>query len=265
MKRMLVATPSEQANAVLSETFQREYEVHAVKTSVECLHLFQDKPHEIVFIDIQYLNELGTGDDQASYRSTLRLFWNLFPSVQIIVLCSQKEIRKAVEAVQAGASNYLSYPVDRREARYVVQTIYAEMQMQSELSYLRDQFWQTDAFDYVQTNNPVMREVFEKVRTVAPADTTVLVTGETGTGKGVVANLIHRHSARRENQFISVHCGAIPENLLESELFGHERGAFTGAVRRKLGKFEIAQGGTLFLAEIVTMPLSAQVKLLQVL
>jgi transcriptional regulator with GAF, ATPase, and Fis domain len=110
-----------------------------------------------------------------------------------------------------------------------------------------------------------MSEVFEKVRAVAPTESTVLITGETGTGKGVIAKLIHEHSRRADKQFISVHCGAIPDTLLESELFGHEKGAFTGAIRRKLGKFEIAQGGTIFLDEIGTISSSMQIKLLQVL
>ena len=110
-----------------------------------------------------------------------------------------------------------------------------------------------------------MKMVFDKIRSVALTKSTVLLTGETGTGKGVLANLVHRHSNRRDAQFISVHCGAIPDTLLESELFGHEKGAFTGAVRRKLGKFEIASGGTIFLDEIGTITPSAQIKLLQVL
>ncbi|MBD3242212.1 MAG: AAA domain-containing protein, partial [Chitinivibrionales bacterium] len=231
----------------------------------ECLRALQATPYEFVFVDTAFLRELGAGEDIRAYRNTLKLFWNIFPSTQIVVLCTQSDIRKAVQAVQAGATNYLAYPLDPKEVRYVVQSTYAAIRMQSELDYLRDQFWQSESAETVRTNSPVMREVFTKVRTVAPADTTVLLTGETGTGKGVVANLIHRHSGRRERQFISVHCGAIPDSLLESELFGHERGAFTGAVRRKLGKFEIAQGGTIFLDEIGTMPLPAQVKLLQVL
>jgi transcriptional regulator with GAF, ATPase, and Fis domain len=107
--------------------------------------------------------------------------------------------------------------------------------------------------------------VFDKIRSVALTKSTVLLTGETGTGKGVLANLVHRHSNRRDAQFISVHCGAIPDTLLESELFGHEKGSFTGAVQRKLGKFEIASGGTIFLDEIGTITPSAQIKLLQVL
>ena len=110
-----------------------------------------------------------------------------------------------------------------------------------------------------------MKEVFNKIRSVSPTKSTVLLLGETGTGKSVMAKLIHQHSNRRDTQFISVHCGAIPDTLLESELFGHEKGAFTGAVRRKLGKFEIAKGGTIFLDEIGTITPTAQIKLLQIL
>ena len=110
-----------------------------------------------------------------------------------------------------------------------------------------------------------MKKIFNKVQAVAPTKATVLLMGETGTGKGVLAKLLHSHSNRENAQFISVHCGAIPDTLLESELFGHEKGAFTGAVRKKLGKFEIARKGTIFLDEIATITPSAQVKLLQVL
>jgi transcriptional regulator with GAF, ATPase, and Fis domain len=110
-----------------------------------------------------------------------------------------------------------------------------------------------------------MKKLYEKIQAVAPTKSTVLLIGETGTGKNLLAKLIHRRSNRRDNQFISVHCGAIPETLLESELFGHEKGSFTGAIKRKLGKFEIARGGTIFLDEIGTITLSAQIKLLQVL
>ena len=110
-----------------------------------------------------------------------------------------------------------------------------------------------------------MQNVFDKIRSVSPTKSTVLLIGETGTGKNLLAKLIHQHSNRKDAQFISVHCGAIPDTLLESELFGHEKGAFTGAVRRKLGKFEIAKGGTIFLDEIGTITPSAQIKLLQIL
>jgi transcriptional regulator with GAF, ATPase, and Fis domain len=147
----------------------------------------------------------------------------------------------------------------------VIENIHESLIMQSEVDYLRDKFWESDLSEIIQTKNPVMKTVFDKIRSVSPTKSTVLLTGETGTGKGVLANLIHRHSNRKDAQFISVHCGAIPDTLLESELFGHEKGAFTGAIRRKLGKFEIASGGTIFLDEIGTITPSAQIKLLQVL
>jgi DNA-binding NtrC family response regulator len=167
--------------------------------------------------------------------------------------------------VKAGASDYLTYAVDPVEVRHVIETIRKDIRLYSELKFLRNRIWDHESTAALKTQSPAMKAVFEKIRTVAPTDSTVLITGETGVGKGVMANLLHRHSRRSNKQFISVHCGAIPDTLLESELFGHERGAFTGAVRKKLGKFEIAQGGTLFLDEIGTISSAMQIKLLQVL
>lgn len=265
MKYMLIASNDADSRQVLKDCFKGGYTLDVANNGTECLQMFQQKRYELVFIDTTFLSELGAAEDVYHYHNTLKLFWNIFPSVQLIVLSTQNTIRKAVEAVQAGASNYLTYPIDKKEARYVIQSTADAVRMQSELNYLRDQFWQVESLDVIRTENELMKETYKKVKTVASADTTVLITGETGTGKGVIANLIHRHSARKDKQFISVHCGAIPENLIESELFGHEKGSFTGAIKRKLGKFEIAQGGTIFLDEIGTMPLPAQITLLQVL
>jgi len=198
-------------------------------------------------------------------KTALQALWQLFPTIEIVVMCSQQEIREAVMAVKAGASNYLTYPLNPAEVKYVIESIDETILIQSELDYLRDQFWQVDSLELIQTKCDGMKSVFGKIRSVAPTKSTVLLIGETGTGKGVLASLIHRHSNRNDLQFISVHCGAIPDTLLESELFGHEKGAFTGAVRRKLGKFEIAKGGTIFLDEIGTITPSAQIKLLQIL
>ncbi|WP_085931428.1 sigma-54 interaction domain-containing protein [Desulfobacter curvatus] len=128
-----------------------------------------------------------------------------------------------------------------------------------------DRFWKTECLDIVKSKNAGMKKIFENIRSVAPTNATVLLLGETGTGKGTLARLIHRHSRRFNKSFISVHCGAIPDTLIESELFGHEKGAFTGAERKKPGRFEMAAGGTIFLDEIGTVSPSAQVKLLQVL
>lgn len=266
MKHALAVTDEKDAGAVLKACLKGEYRVEVLDSPQKCLEQFRSRRYEFLFIDVLFLLEINRElEGTNNYKVHLQPFWKILPSVEIIILCSQNTIRKAVDAVKAGASNYLLYPIDKKEARYIVETTLDATKMQSELDYFRDQFWDSDSLRIVSTSNATMRTIFEKVKSVAPANTTVLITGETGTGKGVVAKLIHSHSPRKNKQFISVHCGAIPENLIESELFGHEKGAFTGAVKRKLGKFEIARDGTLFLDEIGTMPASAQITLLQVL
>jgi DNA-binding NtrC family response regulator len=220
------------------------------------------KRFDSVFLDIGLLQEAVEGDQ---YRSTLEPFWRMYPTIKIIIMSPQEMIREAVRAVKAGASDYVTYPIVAEEVKLITETAMESTIVQSELEYLRDQFWEPEILEIVQTKNSKMKKVYDKIRSVAPTKSTVLLMGETGTGKGVLANLIHQHSNRRNVQFISVHCGAIPDTLLESELFGHEKGAFTGAVKRKLGKFEIASGGTIFLDEVGTITPSAQIKLLQVL
>ena len=128
-----------------------------------------------------------------------------------------------------------------------------------------DLFWRPEALKVVRTQSPRMRQVLEKLKSVAPTRTTVLLLGDSGVGKGMIAKLIHQHSSRSDMPFVHLHCGAIPETLVESELFGYEKGAFTGANKRKLGRFDKAQGGTLFLDEVNTISPSTQIKLLQVL
>jgi DNA-binding NtrC family response regulator len=239
-----------------------EYALKIVDNRDDCLQLFGKRRHEFLFIDIELLKESVL---ENNYKQALQPFWNIYPSAAVIVMSSHELIREAVKAVKAGASDYLTYPINPEEVKYVTESIYETAVMESELDYLRDKFWEHDALEVVRTKSPLMKEVFRKLQSVAPTKSTVLLIGETGTGKGVMANLIHQHSSRKDGPFISVHCGAMPDTLLESELFGHERGAFTGAVRRKLGKFEIAQGGTVFLDEVGTVTPSAQIKLLQVL
>ncbi|MBN2254325.1 MAG: sigma-54-dependent Fis family transcriptional regulator [Deltaproteobacteria bacterium] len=246
----------------ISSTFQNNYKVDRAFTITAAADIIRKKGHEFLFIDLDILKDATTGN---GYKGALQPFWIAFPDIEIIVMASPDMIREAVMTVKAGASNYLTYPLDPVEQRYVTESINQSKIIQSELDYLRDKFWESGDLDVIQTKSPLMKKVFEKIQSVAPTRSTVLLTGETGTGKGVLAKLIHRHSNRKESQFIGVHCGAIPDTLVESELFGHEKGAFTGAVRRQLGKFEIAKGGTIFLDEIGTITHAAQIKLLQVL
>jgi DNA-binding NtrC family response regulator len=265
MKSILVASKNQIACETLRGHFGSEYEVEVVSTERSCLVKFKQKRREFTFVDVEFLRKPDSTKASDHYTEALEELRKIFPTAVIIVLSSQTMIREAVRAVKAGADDYLTYPIHEEELRFVIDSLHESIRMKSELDYLRDSFREKDALGVFQTKSPVMERVFEKILSVAPTKSTVLLTGETGTGKGLLANFMHRHSHRRNAQFISVHCGAIPDTLVESELFGHEKGAFTGADRRKLGKFEIAHGGTIFLDEIATITPSAQIKLLRVL
>lgn len=265
MKSILIASDNQLACEVMREYFSPEYKVDVVSDKESCLIEFRKKRHEFTFIDVELLRALGSQRGRYDYREGLEPFRQAFPTAEIIVLSPQEMIREAVNAVKGGASDYLTYPINKDELRYVTESIGESIRLRSELNYLRESFWEKDSLEIIQTISPVAKGVFDKVLSVAPTKSTVLLTGETGTGKGLVAKFIHLNSQRKNAQFISVHCGAIPDTLLESELFGHEKGAFTGADRRKLGKFEIANRGTIFLDEVGTITPSAQIKLLRVL
>jgi DNA-binding NtrC family response regulator len=265
MKSILIASNNQLACELIREYFSPEYRVKVVPDRDSCLIEFRKKRREFTFIDVELLRTLGSQRGRYDHKSGLEPFRQAFPTAEIIVLSSQEMIREAVNVVKAGASDYLTYPIHRDELRYVTESIGESIKLRSELNYFRDSFLEKESLEIVQTISPVAKEIFGKVLSVAPTKSTVLLTGETGTGKGLIAKFIHLNSQRKNAQFISVHCGAIPDTLLESELFGHEKGAFTGADRRKLGKFEIANGGTIFLDEVGTITPSAQIKLLRVL
>jgi DNA-binding NtrC family response regulator len=262
MKSILVVSNKEEAYRLIASTYKSGFTVEKTTNRVEALELFQRRRFDLIFIDLDVLNNQ---DSEENDKESLKPFWQLYPSAEIIVMTRPDNIRKAVSAVKAGADDYLTYPLDAEELKLVSENLNKTRIMQSELDYLRDQFWQVDTFELLRTNSERMKKVFRQIRTVSPTKSTVLLVGETGTGKSVLAQLIHQHSNRKDAQFICVHCGAIPDTLIESEMFGHEKGAFTGAVRRKLGKFEFATGGTIFLDEIGTITPAAQIKLLQVL
>jgi DNA-binding NtrC family response regulator len=262
MKSILLVVKEKAVFETINDALNPEFIIGEAPDIETALDVLKEKRYDILFIEIEMLADAKQDN---GYKKAFRQFWQMYPTLEIVVLSSKEMIREAVKAVKGGASDYLTYPIDAEEIKLIIDTVYDSFIKASELDYLRDRFWDTAWLEIIQTKSALMKAVFEKIRSVAPTRSTVLLTGETGTGKGVLANIIHQHSNRREAQFIAVHCGAIPDTLLESELFGHEKGAFTGAVRRKLGKFEIAKGGTIFLDEIGTITPSAQIKLLQVL
>lgn len=262
MKSVLVVANGGETVKRIRSALAGGYQVAHVADTEAALRRMAQRRCDLVFLDIAVW---GEGADEARYAADLKRFAETHPAVDVVVMAPRERVREAVRAVRAGARNYLIQPADPDEIRLVAESAGEREILRSELDYLRDRFWKTDSREIIQTGNPAMRQVFAKVRSVAPTRTTVLLVGETGTGKGVIARLIHHHSNREDAQFISVHCGAIPDTLLESELFGHEKGSFTGAIQKKLGKFEIAHRGTIFLDEIGTVTPPAQIKLLQVL
>lgn len=262
MNAILVVSAEEAVVEKIRTSFTPDVQVDVAPSNRAALEKIQQHRYDLVFCDLEILMVQAS---PGSYREAITPYQRIFPFIQIVVMTPQNMIRQAVMAVKAGASDYLTYPVEASEVNFIAENIQKSAILHSELDYLRERFWKADALDFVQTRNAAMKTVFNKIRSVAPTRSPVLLVGETGTGKGLIAKLIHRHSHRAGSQFISVHCGAIPDTLLESELFGYEKGAFTGASRRKLGKFEISNNGTIFLDEIGTITPSAQIKLLQVL
>jgi DNA-binding NtrC family response regulator len=191
--------------------------------------------------------------------------FRLRPGLPVVIVTAYGTVDTAVQAMKAGAVDYIQKPFSPDELLIVVRRVLEREALQEEVRALRAQVGEPYRFHRLVSNSPAMLEIFERIRNLADLDTTVLITGETGTGKELVAHAIHYNSHRRERRFVSINCAALSETLLESELFGHERGAFSGAVQARRGKFEYAAGGTVLLDEVGDIPLVMQVKLLRVL
>lgn len=187
------------------------------------------------------------------------------PQTEVIMITGHASAETAVSAMKEGAYDYITKPLNIDELKIIIGKAVEKGRLLSENVYLRKQLLDKYEFANIVGNSPAMQTVFNLMKRIVKTDSTVLVMGESGTGKEVVAKAIHFNSHRKDKPFIAVHCGAIPETLLESELFGHMKGSFTGAHKDKIGKFEAANGGTIFLDEIGTMPHQLQSKLLRVL
>lgn len=221
--------------------------------------------------------ELGTAPNNADYifielsllgdfHQSIGSYKEICPEARLILLTSPVDMRECYHALRAGADNYLATPLSSEEVQFVLESEAQTQRLESELLGLKEEGTpKTPLASLFQTKSPQVHKIFEQAQAVAKTRSTVFITGESGTGKGLLARQIHDESARSHERFVSVHCGAIPEALIESELFGHEKGAFTGAIKKKLGKFELAHKGTIFLDEIGTIGPATQVKLLQII
>ena len=202
------------------------------------------------------------GIDGIALTSQIRERW---PVVDVIMITGYGSIKGAVEAMRQGACDYITKPFEPDDILLATQKILERRRLLDEIEYLRKQLSDRYTFANMVSRDPAMIEVFSTIEMLAQADVTVLITGESGTGKELVARAIHFQGKRKAGRFVAINCAAVPESLLESELFGYERGAFTGAMQERVGKIELANGGTLFLDEVESIPLTMQAKLLRVL
>lgn len=258
MIRILLVEDEAAIRLALSRLLGKEgYEVTAVGTAREAFEELT-RPVDLVLTDLA-LGKTESGLDVLAESQRLR------PEVPVILITAHGNERVAVEAMKAGAEDYVPKPFDNEEIRRVVRRGLERTRLERELSLLRERLDREYGFGALIGSGRPMHEVFDTIKKVAETDLTCLVRGESGSGKELVAQALHERSSRRNQPFIAVNCAAISRELVESELFGHEKGAFTGADAQRSGRFEAAEGGTIFLDEIGDMPLETQAKVLRVL
>jgi len=233
------------------------FRVHCAPSVPEALQHLADDQYALAIVDVRI-----AGGDGIALTRNIRQTW---PDVDVIMITGYGSIRNAVEAMKLGAVDYITKPFEPEELLHATQKALERRRMIDEIEYLRRQLSDRYAFANMVSRNPIIVDIFATIEMLAQNDVTVLITGESGTGKELVARAIHFQGKRKNGRFVAINCPAVPETLLESELFGYERGAFTGAVQDRVGKIELANGGTLFLDEVESISLPMQAKLLRVL
>lgn len=256
--RILVVDDEQNQRELLQGFLQKKgYSVQTAESGKQALAWLKDHVCEVILTDHKMPGMDGT--------TLLKEIKALFPETWVVLMTAYGTVEKAVEAMKLGAYDYLSKPIDLEELLILLERMESSILLTRENRQLREELQEKFSFEGLITQSPKMEEVLSLVARVAPSRSTVLIRGESGTGKGLIARIIHFQSPRSAGPMITINCAAIPETLLESELFGHEKGAFTGALFQHRGKFEQAQGGTLFLDEIGDLSPALQSKILRVI
>lgn len=260
LKVLIVDDEAELRNSVktiLSNSFEdMNFDIEEAQNGAEALFKIQNSEFDFVLMDVKMPEMDGlTALDRIKAHD---------PGICVLIMTAHSNLTDAVQAIKSGAYDYLEKPVEPSDLVKLVNEAHAARQMVSNLK-VNLPIFDDDVETEIVGSNRKMKEIFELVHKLAHVDTTVLIRGANGTGKEMVARAIHAYSTRKSGKFIAINCGAIPENLMESELFGHEKGSFTGATERKIGKFQLANDGTIFLDEIAELKPEMQVKLLRIL
>lgn len=244
-------------NSISGVLSVRDYEVDLAGGGEEGLSKVKQTNYDLALVDLKM-----EGMDGLELTKAIK---QISPETIVIIITAQSSIESAIAATKLGAYDYLPKPFTMEELIFRVEHGLAERGREKELVCLREQIQTQYSFDNIISKDSKMQAIFNQILQVAESDATVIIFGETGTGKELIAKSIHYHSKRKNNPFIAVHCAALSETILASELFGHEKGSFTGAFKQKKGRFEQADGGSIFLDEVGDIPVATQVKLLRVL
>jgi two-component system, NtrC family, response regulator HydG len=259
MKPRILVVDDEAVHRRMIETVlsAEGYEVRQAEDGLLAVAAVEEQFYDLILMDIRMSRMDGI-------EATKRIK-EISPGIPIVIMTAYASLGTAVEALKTGAHDYLIKPLDIDELKLLVKKALHHRGLEMENRFLKERLDERFNFDNIIGQGRAMRQLFDTMALVAPTEATVLITGESGTGKELIANAIHLNSPRRERPFIKVNCAALPETLLESELFGHEKGAFTGASSQKQGRFQLAHQASIFLDEIGEMPLTTQVKILRVL
>lgn len=256
-KRILIIDDEKNMRWAIKKALEKEgYMLYEAANGQEGLEKLEEIYPDLILLDLRMPVMDGI--------EALQRIKEINEGIPVIMLTAHGTMESAVEAMKLGAIDYISKPFDIEELKIQIKKSLDVGELKEQVSYLREEL-EKNTGKTIIGESPKMQEVLKIVERVANTNATILVLGESGTGKEVIANAIHYNSDRRDKPYVKVNCGAIPENLIESELFGYEKGAFTGATARKIGKFERARGGTIFLDEVGELDLAMQVKLLRVL
>ncbi|MFB3885879.1 MAG: sigma-54-dependent transcriptional regulator [Thermodesulfobacteriota bacterium] len=245
------------ARESLEVILEDEYQLRSAESGQEAMKILQKEPVDLVLLDVNMPDMDGL--------TVLRKIKEQDEEIDVIMVSALNQARKAVDAIKLGAYDYITKPYEPEDILSTVSRVISKQKLYKELDFLRKEVEESRGFDQIISQNKTMQGIFELIKKVAFTSTNILITGESGTGKELVARSIHRQGNRKKGPFVAINCAAIPSELMESEMFGHEKGAFTGAHTRAIGKFEYANGGTLFLDEVSVLRSDLQAKLLRVL